>query len=201
MAEESDLERTEPASSRRLEQARQEGQVPRSREIGAFMVLMVAAGAFWMIGGWMMQRTSAIVRRGLTFDGQTLRDPQSMLARFSEISLDALLAVGPLILALIVAALIAPFFLGSWNFSFKALTPDIGRLNPLKGLSRIISWTGLLELVKSVAKASLIDRRVRKELNMISLTPERTLYLPPPDLSQLDRSDALGSRQGRGNRK
>lgn len=156
MAEESDLERTEPASSRRLEQARQEGQVPRSREIGAFLVLMVAAGAFWMIGGWMMQRTSAIVRRGLTFDGQTLRDPQSMLARFSEISIDALLAVGPLILALIVAALVAPFFLGSWNFSFKALTPDIGRLNPLKGLSRIISWTGLLELVKSVAKASLI---------------------------------------------
>jgi flagellar biosynthetic protein FlhB len=43
MAEESDLERTEPASARRLEQAREEGQVPRSREIGAFLVLIVAA--------------------------------------------------------------------------------------------------------------------------------------------------------------
>lgn len=62
--------------------------------------------------------------------------------------------------------------------------------------------TRQLELrISEFAKASLIDRRVRKELNMISLTPERTLYLPPPDLSQLDRSDALGSRQGRGNRK
>ena len=48
MAEESDLERTEPASSRRLEQAREEGQVPRSREVGAFLVLMVAAGAFFV---------------------------------------------------------------------------------------------------------------------------------------------------------
>lgn len=156
MAEESDLERTEPASSRRLDQARQEGQVPRSREIGAFLVLMVSAGAFWMAGGWMMHRTSALMRRGLSFDGQSLRDPQFMVARFSDISLDALVSFGPLILALVAAALASPFFLGSWNFSFKALTPDLERLNPLKGLTRLVSWSGLLELVKGVAKASLI---------------------------------------------
>ena len=62
--------------------------------------------------------------------------------------------------------------------------------------------TRQLELrISEFAKASLIDRRVRKELNMISLTPERTLYLPPPDLSQLDRPDAVASRQAGGNRK
>jgi flagellar biosynthetic protein FlhB len=79
-----------------------------------------------------------------------------MLARFSEIAFDALVSFGPLVLALIAAALAAPFFLGSWNVSTKALMPDIGRLNPLKGLTRIISWSGVLELVKSVAKVSLI---------------------------------------------
>ena len=156
MAEESDLERTEPASSRRLEQARQEGQVPRSREIGAFLVLMVSAGAFWMVGGWMMHRTSAILRRGLSFDGQSLRDPQFMVTRFADIALDALLSFGPFIMALIVAALASPFFLGSWNFSFKALVPDLQRLDPIKGVTRIVSWSGLLELVKGVAKAALI---------------------------------------------
>ena len=156
MAEESDLERTEPASSRRLEQAREEGQVPRSREIGAFLVLMASAAVFWMIGGWMMQRTSALMRRGLSFDGQSLSDPHAMLTRFSAMTLDAAVLCGPLILALIVAALASPFFLGSWNFSSKALMPDVGRLNPIKGLSRLVSWSGLLELVKSVAKALLI---------------------------------------------
>ena len=75
MAEESDLEKTEPASSRRLEQAREEGQVPRSREIGAFMVLFVSAGAFWSVGPWMMQRLGAIVRRGLTLDSALLGEP------------------------------------------------------------------------------------------------------------------------------
>ena len=58
--------------------------------------------------------------------------------------------------------------------------------------------TRQLELrISEFAKASLIDRRVRKELNMISLTPERTLYLPPPDLSQQDSKDRAGSSAGR----
>ena len=61
--------------------------------------------------------------------------------------------------------------------------------------------TRQLELrISEFAKASLIDRRVRKELNMISLTPERTLYLPPPDLSQLGASTQAGARPAGGNR-
>lgn len=156
MAEESDLEKTEPASSRRLEQAREEGQVPRSREIGAFLILVVSASAFWSVGPWMMQRTTAIVRRGLTLEEPLLRDPQFMMTRFADLSLDALLSFAPLLLALVVAALISPFFLGSWNFSLKSLNPDLGRLDPLKGLGRLISWSGLVELFKAVAKAMLI---------------------------------------------
>jgi len=104
----------------------------------------------------MMHRTSAIVRRGLSFDEQSLRDPQFIVVRFADIALDALLSFGPFIMALVVAALASPFFLGSWNFSFKALVPDLERLDPIKGVTRIVSWSGLLELVKGVAKASLI---------------------------------------------
>jgi flagellar biosynthetic protein FlhB len=156
MAEESDLERTEPASGRRLEQAREEGQVPRSREVGAFLILMVAAGSFWFMGPWMMQRVVAIFRRGLSVDASLTREPQLMLVRFADISLDALQVFAPFLLVLIVAALVSPYFLGSWNFSLKALQPDLGRLDPLKGLARLVSWSGVVELVKAVAKASLV---------------------------------------------
>ncbi len=156
MAEESDLEKTEPASSRRLEQAREEGQIPRSREIGAFLILFVSASAFWSVGPWMAQRAMSIVRRGLILDESLTRDPQVMMLHFAELTYDALLSFAPLLFALVVAALSAPFFLGSWNFSVKALTPDLGRLDPLKGLSRLISWSGVAELVKAVAKATLV---------------------------------------------
>ncbi|MBK7355519.1 flagellar biosynthesis protein FlhB [Propionivibrio sp.] len=156
MAEESDLEKTEPASSRRLEQAREEGQVPRSREIGAFLVLVVSATAFWVVGSWMVQRTVSMVRRGLTFEEPLMRDPQYMVVRLGDLSLDALLSFAPLLLALVLAALASPFFLGNWNFSLKALSPDLERLDPFKGLARLFSWNGLVELVKAVAKALLV---------------------------------------------
>jgi len=156
MAEESDLEKTEAASSRRLEQAREEGQVPRSREVGAFLILFVSACAFWFLGPWMVQRASSIVRRGLILDEALTRDPQAMVLRFSDLSFDALLSFAPFIFLLVLASLAAPFLLGSWNFSMKALTPDLGRLDPISGLSRLISWSGLLELVKAVAKALLV---------------------------------------------
>ncbi|SBT05070.1 flagellar export pore protein [Candidatus Accumulibacter aalborgensis] len=156
MAEESDLERTEPASGRRLEQAREEGQVPRSREVGAFLILIVAAAAFWFLGPWMVQRGAAIFRRGLVFDQELTREPQLMLLRLADISLDAGLTFAPLCVALVVAALLSPFFVGSWNFSPKTLLPDASRMDPLKGLARLVSVTGLVELVKAAFKALLV---------------------------------------------
>jgi flagellar biosynthetic protein FlhB len=156
MAEDSDLEKTEPASSRRLEKAREEGQVPRSRELGAFLILLVSASAFWFLGPWMMQRTMAFVRRGLTIDGALLRDPHGMVFRLGDLSFDALLVFSPLLLALLLTVLVTPSLLGSWNFSLQALTPDLERLNPLSGLSRLVSWSGLAELVKAVGKVLLV---------------------------------------------
>ena len=55
--------------------------------------------------------------------------------------------------ALVAAALLSPFFLGNWNFSPQALQPDLSRVNPLKGLARLVSWSGLAELLKAVATA------------------------------------------------
>lgn len=56
--------------------------------------------------------------------------------------------------------------------------------------------TRQLELrISEFAKASLINRRVREELDMISLTPERTLYLPPPDLSTQESAAPASARK------
>lgn len=156
MAEESDLERTEPASNRRLEQAREEGQVPHSRELGAFLVMFAAAGVFWAMGPWLMQRMAALLRRGLSVDQQLAHEPRLMMTRFADLSLDALLAFSPLLAALLVAALLSPFLLGAWNFAPKALMPDLSRLDPIKGLARLVSWSGLVEMLKAIAKAFLL---------------------------------------------
>jgi len=85
-----------------------------------------------------------------------VREPKFLMLRLADLSLDALMTFAPFFFLLVAAALFSPFVLGSWNFSLKALNPDFGRLNPIQGITRLVSWSGLAELVKAVAKALLV---------------------------------------------
>jgi flagellar biosynthetic protein FlhB len=70
--------------------------------------------------------------------------------------LGVLLAFLPFILLMVIAAIAAPLVLSGWLFTFQALQPDFSRLDPLKGIGRIFSWTSLIELGKALAKSALI---------------------------------------------
>jgi len=156
LAEDSDLERTEPASSRRIEQARADGQVPQSRELGAFVVMAMGVGGIWVLGDWLAHRAGNIVSRGLTFDRNAAFDTGLMSVTFVSLAWEALILTAPIFLLTAAAALLTPFAFGGWVLSGKALTPDLTRLNPLTGLKRMFSWQSIAELVKSVLKASLL---------------------------------------------
>jgi len=156
MAEESDLEKTEEPTGRRLEQAREKGQVPHSRELGTFLVLITAGAVFWAMGSWFMQRSMAIARKAFSFEPQHMHEPAMMLPRLFDISLDALIVFSPLLALLVLASVLPPFFLNAWVFSAKALVPDLNRMNPLSGLGRMFSWNSLMELGKAILKATLI---------------------------------------------
>jgi len=156
MAEESDLEKTEEPTGRRLEQAREKGQVPHSRELGTFLVLITAGATFWTMGSWFMQRSMVIARKAFSFEPQHMHEPAMMVPRLLDISLDALIVFSPLLALLVLASILPPFFLNAWVFSAKALVPDLNRMNPLTGLGRMFSWNSLMELGKAVLKAILI---------------------------------------------
>lgn len=156
MAEDSDLERTEPASPRRLEQARQEGQIARSRELSTFAVLLAGGGGLWFLGSQLMGQMAALVGGGMRWERALAYDPQLMLLRLHQQSWEVLLAFLPLLLLLLAVALVSPMLLSGWLFSPKPLQPDFQRLNPLRGLSQIFSMHSLIELAKAVAKTLLI---------------------------------------------
>ncbi len=156
MAENSDLERTEPASSRRLEQAREEGQIPHSRELSSFLVLMAGTAGLWTLGPGLAGSIATIVRRGLTVDRNAAFDSEALPHFFLSMTGDALLALIPFFLVLIGAALATPFLLGGFNFSTKAFSPDFTRMSPLKGLGRMFSVNSVAELVKAVLKSLLV---------------------------------------------
>lgn len=156
MAEESDLEKTEPASPRRLEKAHEEGQIVRSRELNTFALLAVGVAGLWIGGPDLYRNLSEVMRAGLWFDQSVGRDTSMMLAVASRSALQTAVALAPLFGVLILAALLSSVALGGFLFSAKPLEPKFERLNPAKGIQRMFSSQTLIELVKTLAKAVVV---------------------------------------------
>lgn len=156
MAEDSDLEKTEPASSRRLEQAREEGDVPRSRELATCTILLAAGGGLWISGEGLMTEIARMLAGGMAFDRSLAFDINLLFARIAADVSGLLIAFAPFALLLIVAALASPLMVGGWLFSSKALMPNFGRMNPLKGLGNMVSARSGVELLKAMGKALVV---------------------------------------------
>lgn len=156
MAEESDSDKTEAPSARRLEQAREEGQVPQSRELSTFLVTMTGAVTLWALGGWFSERMQDVVQRGFRFEREVAFDLALMLGVLRGQLTDALLTLAPLFVVLVIAAVAGPLALGGINFAPKALGPNFGRMNPLNGLGRMFSTHGLMEMFKAILKSLVI---------------------------------------------
>ena len=156
MAEESDLEKTEPASARRLEQAREEGNIPQSRELMAFMVMAAGGATFWILGSWMARGAAALVRRGLSFTRGEAFDPSVMSESAFVLTVDAFYLVAPIFVIIIAAIILTPFTMGGPVMSAKAFQLDLARMDPIKGFGRMVSRQSVAELVKAILKALLI---------------------------------------------
>jgi flagellar biosynthesis protein FlhB len=156
MAEDSDLERTEPASQRRLDQAREEGHVPQSRELSTFLLLMVGGMVMWMTSDWLKSRMVRVMQDGLTFGHAQAFNQGAMQDALLRLSGNALVSMAPFLVAIVIAALASPVMMGGFVFSTQALGVNMSRLNPMSGIGRVFSWQGVAELVKGVLKSSLV---------------------------------------------
>jgi len=156
MAEESDLEKTEPASARRLEQAREEGQVPRSPELATFVVVAVGLGGLWLLGGRMAGALQGLIRDAFDFAPALAFDEGALPAVLRAQAARGLAAWLPFAGAMLAAALAAPLALRGWVFSAQVLAPDFARLDPVAGLQRMFSLNSWAELAKSLVKVALL---------------------------------------------
>jgi flagellar biosynthesis protein FlhB len=156
MAEETDLEKTEQPTPRRLEKAREEGQIPQSRELSTFLVLISGITGLWLMGDWFSGRILSVLRQGFSFDRAVAFDTKLMLSGMGDLFTQVLLTLLPLFGVLVIAALAAPIMLGGFVFSTKVLALKPERMDPIKGLGRMFSVHGLAELVKSVLKALIV---------------------------------------------
>ena len=156
MADEGYQDRTEEPTPKRRSEAREKGQVARSRDLSASLVLVtgLVVLAFW--GSSMGTRSAALVRFALEGLRPGLVTPAHLPALFLTYALVLGQLLAPVWLVLVVTAILANFLQGGWIFSFGRVTPDLTRIQLLGGLKRLFSGGSLVELAKSLAKVSFI---------------------------------------------
>lgn len=156
MAEDSDLEKTEPASQKRLDKAREQGDIPRSRELATCAVLFAAGMYLMMMGDHMKDALLKALSSGLQFDRAAAFDPIVLLMKISSTIADLLIAFAPMAVFVLAIAIGSPILIGGWVFSSQAFLPKFSKLNPMTGISNMFSKNMLVELIKSIAKATLV---------------------------------------------
>lgn len=149
-------EKTEQPTAKRLQKAREDGQIPRSKELSTSLVLIVGAISLWVFGGLIFEGAKNIFVNNFSIERERLFDDKQMVIHLSSAALEAILSVAPVMFALVLAAILGPLALGGWMFSGKALLPKLNRISPISGFKRMFGLKSLVELLKSWAKVLVI---------------------------------------------
>jgi flagellar biosynthetic protein FlhB len=156
MSQNTGQEKTEQATPKRLREAREKGQIARSRDLNSLILLLAASGGLLAYGETMLAGMIRQMYSGFILSREVLFDSARLQQHLGQAMIDALQAFSPLLGVLFVAALLAPMALGGWSFSPKAVIPSWGKLNPAKGLGRMFSRRAPVEGLKAFAKFAVV---------------------------------------------
>lgn len=156
MPEESYQEKTEPATQKRRQEARDKGQVAQSREIPSVLVLLSALGVFALSGSWMFLNISDLMG-GVFQNVDSLSFNASSIYQFLLGILNRLfITLMPLLSIVLVAGIAANLLQIGFLFTGKPLVPNFTKLDPIKGIKKLFSLRSLVELVKALFKVLFI---------------------------------------------
>lgn len=154
--EEQSQEKTEQPSPKRLKEAREKGQIARSKDFNATVILLVSGGGFLFFGHYLSEQLMMIMRQAFDFNSSVLTTPLQGIQRLYFLTQAGFWAALPLLLVILVLSVCAPLLMGGWVFSLESLQPKFSRLSLLKGLKRMISLKGFVEMVKALVKFLLV---------------------------------------------
>ena len=192
MAAQDSQDRTQPATPRKLTKAREEGQVARSRDLGHFLAIGAGGAALVttapLLADWLKQ----ILLQGLSFDRAMVQDASFMSDRLLELTIRMLWVVLPFGALMIVTAVVGNVAMGGWNWTFKPLVPQFGKLNPLTGIVGIVSKAKLIDVLKASALALILGTIGALYLKSHLMEFVGVLAMPLPAAIQQAASSTLG---------
>ena len=156
MADETTQDRTEQATPKRRDDARKKGDVPRSKELTMTAVMLTGASSLLLLAEPMGRTLTGTVASALSIERAQIFDVSYMGVAFAKTAGQAIGSLMPLGIALLAAVFLSAAMIGGLSFSFKAVAPKIERISPLKGIKRLFSANSLNELVKALAKFTVV---------------------------------------------
>lgn len=177
MASSSAQDKNLPASPRKLEKARAEGQVARSRDLGHFAAVAGGGAALLVVAPRVSDWLRDSLARSLRFDGaHALRD-DAMTGQMLAWTTTLLWVVVPFGLVMVAFAVASALAMGGWTWTFKPLGPKFHVLNPLSGLGRVFSKqqvidalkASVLALVLGIIGAFWLSKHVRELVGVLAL--------------------------------
>jgi flagellar biosynthetic protein FlhB len=150
-----DQEKTEEATSKKIEDARKEGNVPKSQDTSSFITLVVALGVFLGLLPWVESRMVFLYHYYTTLIGTSITKEavlQLSIVTFREI----IFTVIPLALSVAIAGVLANVLQTGFIFTTKPLIPDFNKIDPIKGFKNLFSFKKAIESVKIILKVSIV---------------------------------------------
>lgn len=151
MSDQGSQDKQLPASARKLQKAREEGQVVRSKDLGHFLVILAATGVLMGLTPVWMDKMQNMLHAGLRFDARSVANGDVMMERLSQWTLEALMVVVPFSLSIALASAAASVMAGGWVMSFKVISPNFGKLNPIAGIGNLFSKQQMIDALKASA--------------------------------------------------
>jgi flagellar biosynthetic protein FlhB len=157
MAEsESGQDKTEDPTEKKKKDAREKGEIARSKELNTLAIMLAGSGALLIFGGALAQDLMELMRMNFSLSREVILDQRAMGTYLLHSGQIALLAIQPVMITLLLAAVIGPISLGGWLFSAGTMAPKFSRMNPGAGLKRMFSAKAVVELLKALAKFFII---------------------------------------------
>ena len=156
MSDDSSEEKTEEPTAKKLEKAKEDGQVARSQELSVAAMMIGVACFLYLFGGYMILQLSEVFEAGFTFDRKDVFSDNLLPTTFGSHAMDSIMVVVPIFVLAVLIAIGAAGMLGGYIFSLKSIAPKASKINPMAGLKRMFGTKAIIDLSKALAKFSLV---------------------------------------------
>ncbi len=165
MPEQPATERTEQPTTRKLQKAREKGQLPQSQELMSIVTLLVLVATIALMAPSLMKWFTMQVRQGVSCENSVFADPKAFWDFISGKTIDMLIITCPILGTLFAGSVLAGLAISGLNFSPEAINFKFDQLNPVEGMAKLVNMRSLVKLLISISKLIFISVIVWSYLN------------------------------------